>query len=472
MAKPKPKPFPVPLLVERLADKYPDARYELDWETPLQLLVATILAAQCTDERVNKVTVALFKKYPDAQSYAKAKLATLEADVKPTGFYRNKAKAIQGMCQALVEDHAGEVPQDIEQLIQLPGVARKTANVVLNNAFKIPSGIIVDSHVKRVVERLGLVAMTKTTKTEKIEAQLMAVIPKDDWVQFGPALVLHGRYTCTNKKPDCASCILNDKCPKRNVPIEKPEKKDMAKKKTPKPAETDAETPTPTTVSAPALPADWQAALAPEFAKPYFATLMQFVEQERKTHEVFPPPEDVFNAFKFAPFNKVKVLLLGQDPYHDNGQAHGLCFSVKPGVKAPPSLVNMFKELKDDLGCTIPNHGYLEGWAKQGILMLNAVLTVRAHEPASHAGKGWETFTDAVIRTLNERARPVVFMLWGGYAQKKEKLIDGTKHKVLKAAHPSPLSVKKFMGSKPFSAVNAALKDLGEKPIDWQLPNI
>ncbi len=477
MARAKPKPIPIDLLVERLREKYPDARYELDYETPLQLLVATILAAQCTDVRVNQVTATLFQKYRDAKAFAEADRETLEADVKPTGFYRNKARAIQEMCQALIERHAGEVPQDIDALVQLPGVARKTANVVLNNAFKIPSGIIVDGHVDRVVRRMGLVEATPTTKAEKIELQLMAQVPKEDWVHFGPAMVLHGRYTCTNREPACSGCLFNDVCPKLDLPAAKPKKttptpakKEPMARKTPGKASDPPVIPvTPST--GPALPASWQAVLAPEFEKPYFVQLQEFVAQERATHEVFPPTEDVYNAFRYAPYDEVKVLLLGQDPYHDVGQAHGLCFSVKPPIKPPPSLVNMFKELKADLGCKIPNHGCLEGWAKQGVLLLNAVLTVRAHEPASHANHGWETFTDAVIRALSARAKPVVFALWGGYAQKKEKLIDATRHKVLKTAHPSPLSAKKFLGSKPFSAINNALRELGEEPIDWQLPD-
>src|SRR5262249_16387086 len=161
-------------------------------------------------------------------------------------------------------------------------------------------------------------------------------------------------------------------------------------------------------------------------------------------HTVFPPEPDVFNAFKYTPYDKVKVLLLGQDPYHDDGQAHGLCFSVQPGVKPPPSLVNIFKELHDDLGCTVPDHGHLTACAEGGVMVLNAVLTVRAHHAASHKEKGWETFTDAVIRALSARPQPVVFLLWGAYAQKKQELIDTKRHRVLTAGHPSPLSAKKF----------------------------
>jgi uracil-DNA glycosylase len=220
------------------------------------------------------------------------------------------------------------------------------------------------------------------------------------------------------------------------------------------------------------LPADWKAILAEELKKPYFHKLKEFVDKERAEHKVFPPEEDVFNAFKLTPYERVKVLLLGQDPYHDEGQAHGLCFSVRPGVKRPPSLMNILKELHHDLGCTIPNNGYLVPWAEQGVMLLNAVLTVRAHKPTSHKDKGWETFTDAVIRALSERERPIVFLLWGAYAQKKIKLIDTDRHRIVTAAHPSPLSYKKFLGSKCFSAVNKALEELGETPINWQLPDL
>ena len=217
------------------------------------------------------------------------------------------------------------------------------------------------------------------------------------------------------------------------------------------------------------LPADWRKVLADEFAKPYFEDLCAFVEQERAEHAIYPPAEDVFNAFKATPYDRVKVLLLGQDPYHGPKQAHGMCFSVRPGVRPPPSLVNMFKELHDDLGCKIPNHGYLQTWAERGVLLLNAVLTVRAGQANSHKDKGWEQFTDAVIKALDARARPVVFALWGGYAQKKAKLIKGEQHRIVKAAHPSPLSATRYFGSKPFSAINHALEEVGQEPIDWQI---
>jgi uracil-DNA glycosylase len=223
----------------------------------------------------------------------------------------------------------------------------------------------------------------------------------------------------------------------------------------------------------PDLPADWQKVLAEEFTKPYFQELSAFVDEERQHHTVYPPEKDVFNAFKATPYKRVKVMLLGQDPYHGPGQAHGMCFSVQPGVRPPPSLVNIFKELRNDLGCKIPNNGYLVPWANQGVMLLNAVLTVRASEPTSHANHGWETFTDAVIEDLNQRQRPVVFVLWGGYAQKKKKLITEPQHRIVTAAHPSPLSAKKFLGSGTFSAINKALEEVGEEPIiDWQIPDL
>jgi uracil-DNA glycosylase len=442
----------LPEILVRLKKAYPDARYELNWETPLQLLVATILAAQCTDERVNRVTPGLFAKYPDATAFADADVSELEEAVRPTGFYRNKAKAIQGACRALVERFGGEVPETMEEILTLPGVARKTANVVLNTAFRIPSGVIVDTHVARVSPRLGL---TDQQNPERIEEDLMRDVPKEEWCFFGPALVLHGRYVCTARDPKCSECVLNDLCPKRGV--EENLEQVLNKGSLP--------------TMRVDLPPSWQAVLGDELKKPYFKELQTFVDGERAKHQVFPPEEDVFSAFKATPFDQVKVLLLGQDPYHDDGQAHGMCFSVRPGVKPPPSLVNIFKELHSDLGCKIPNNGYLEPWAKQGVMLLNAVLTVQAHQPNSHKDKGWEQFTDAVIRALNDRDKPVVFVLWGGYAQKKQKLIDAPPNKVLTAAHPSPLSMKKFFGSRPFSAIDEALAAFGEKPIDWQLPD-
>jgi uracil-DNA glycosylase len=220
------------------------------------------------------------------------------------------------------------------------------------------------------------------------------------------------------------------------------------------------------------LPPSWQKVVGEELEQPYFQQLEKFVDEERRKYTVYPPEEDVFNALKYTPYNEVNVLLLGQDPYHEEGQAHGLCFSVRPGVKPPPSLVNIFKELHDDLGCKIPNNGCLIPWAKQGVLLLNAVLTVRAHKPNSHKDKGWEKFTDAIIRKVNDKEDRVVFVLWGAYAQKKIKLIDTDRHTIVKAAHPSPLSAAKFFGSRPFSKINQALREAGKPEIDWQIPDL
>jgi uracil-DNA glycosylase len=220
------------------------------------------------------------------------------------------------------------------------------------------------------------------------------------------------------------------------------------------------------------LPQSWQAALRGEMKKPYFAALSEFVDEERRKHTVYPPEADVFAAFEHAPLSEVKVVLIGQDPYPGPNQAHGLCFSVRPGVKPPASLMNMFKELKSDVGFRIPNNGCLIPWADQGMLLLNAVLTVRAGEPNSHKNKGWEKFTDTAIRAVSDKEEPVVFALWGAFAQKKAKLIDTQRHRVVKAAHPSPLSAKMFFGSRPFSKINAALVKVGHSPIDWQLPDV
>ena len=218
---------------------------------------------------------------------------------------------------------------------------------------------------------------------------------------------------------------------------------------------------------------DWLAPLKPEFQKPYYEQLYRFIRQEYASTQVFPPSEDIFNAVHLTPLSKVKVVILGQDPYHNDGQAHGLCFSVKPEVDIPPSLVNIYQELREDLGCYIPNNGYLVKWANQGVLMLNTVLTVRAHQANSHRNQGWEEFTDAAIRILNEQDRPIVFILWGSPAQKKAQMLNNPNHLILKAPHPSPLSAYRgFFGSRPFSKTNEFLETHGIEPIDWQIENI
>jgi uracil-DNA glycosylase len=217
------------------------------------------------------------------------------------------------------------------------------------------------------------------------------------------------------------------------------------------------------------LPDEWQHALAAVLASESFAALSRFVDEERRRAEVYPPEDDVFAALRLAPLSSIKVVILGQDPYHDSGQAHGLCFSVKPPQSPPPSLRNIFKERATDLGLPPPPTGDLTPWAQRGVLLLNTVLTVRAHEPASHTGKGWEAVTDAVIAAINARERPAVFCLWGAHAHKKRGRIDEARHVVVVGAHPSPLSATKFFGSRPFSSINAALLQRGQAPIDWTL---
>lgn len=216
------------------------------------------------------------------------------------------------------------------------------------------------------------------------------------------------------------------------------------------------------------IEASWKEVLKEEFEKEYFKSLTDFIKQEYQTQTVFPPAKLIFNAFNQCPFNDTKVVIIGQDPYHDDNQAHGLCFSVNDGIKTPPSLRNIFKEQEQDLGISIPKNGNLERWAKQGVLLLNATLTVRAHQAASHQRKGWEEFTDAAIRQLANNSEGVVFLLWGNYAQKKVDMIDADKHLILKSVHPSPLSASRgFYGNHHFSRTNEYLKSLGKKEIQW-----
>lgn len=222
-----------------------------------------------------------------------------------------------------------------------------------------------------------------------------------------------------------------------------------------------------------AISNDWLAPLSGEFRKPYYKKLYETVMSEYQTKEIYPAPDDIFNAFAFTPLANVKVVIFGQDPYHEPGQAHGLCFSVKPDVQIPPSLVNIYQELRDDCGCYIPNNGYLKKWADQGVLLLNTVLTVRAHAANSHKNIGWEEFTNAAIRVLNEQDRPIVFILWGRPAQMKKAMLNNPKHMILEAPHPSPLSAYRgFFGSRPFSQTNKFLIANGLDPIDWQIENI
>lgn len=218
---------------------------------------------------------------------------------------------------------------------------------------------------------------------------------------------------------------------------------------------------------------DWDPLLEAEFAKPYYQELRSFLAREYRSRAVYPDMYDIYSALRLTGYDQTKVVILGQDPYHGPGQAHGLSFSVKPGVPAPPSLQNIFKELQDDLGCAIPNNGHLVKWAEQGVLLLNTVLTVQAHNANSHRGKGWESFTDRVIELLNEREKPVVFMLWGSPAQQKMQRIDARRHPIIRSPHPSPLSAYRgFFGSRPFSRANRFLREQGIEEIDWQIPNL
>lgn len=219
---------------------------------------------------------------------------------------------------------------------------------------------------------------------------------------------------------------------------------------------------------------DWLDTVTEEAKKPYYRELYRFVKEEYTKGVIYPLADDIFNAFHFTPLSKVKVVLLGQDPYHNVNQAHGLSFSVLPNQKEiPPSLQNIYKELQDDLGCYIPNNGYLKKWADQGVLLLNTVLTVRAHQANSHQGKGWEQFTDAIIKAVNAQERPIAYLLWGRPAQNKASMLDNPKHLILKAPHPSPLSAYRgFFGCKHFSQVNAFLENNGIEPIDWQIENV
>lgn len=222
-----------------------------------------------------------------------------------------------------------------------------------------------------------------------------------------------------------------------------------------------------------AIANDWLPAMNAEFKKPYYAELYKFVKEEYSKVAVFPPSDEIFSALHLTPLSKVKVVIIGQDPYHNVGQAHGLCFSVRPDVDIPPSLVNIYKELQSDLGCKIPNNGYLVKWAEQGVLLLNTVLTVRAHQANSHQGKGWEQFTDAIIRAVNAEDRPIAYLLWGRPAQSKMSMLDNPKHKVFTAPHPSPLSAHRgFFGCKHFSQANAFLEENGVEPIDWQIEDL
>lgn len=458
-------------MARRLRAQHPSARYELDWKTPGQLLVATVLAAGSKDAAVNEVTPALFSRWPDLRSLAKAAPHELAAVLNPLGLAAQKTKRLLATAGALVEQHGGEVPRSLEALLALPGIGRKTANVVLTQGLGIPSGIIVDVHVSRVARRVGL---TTSEDADEIERQLTALLPRGEWISFGAAGVLHGRYTCLAKQPRCGGCVLADLCPSKVETSAAsgsggwPAEYQLPALPAPKAPPTAA--PPPPLAVPDGLPPDWARLLSAELGSSWFCDLTGRVAADRAKGNVYPPANRVFAAFHFTPLESLKVVLLGQDPYHGEGQAHGLAFSVPPGVKPPPSLVNIFKELHSDLGAEVPATGCLEGWARQGILLLNTALTVREGEPGSHSALGWEKLTDAVIRHVSARPGHTVFVLWGAHARKKAPLVDQGRHTVVEGAHPSPLSQKLWFGSKPFSRIDAALKAHHQAPIDWSLP--
>ncbi|WP_017713601.1 uracil-DNA glycosylase [Prochlorothrix hollandica] len=470
---------PIADLLHRLNLFYPNATYDLHWQTPEQLLIATILAAQTTDERVNQVTAQLFQVYPDVAALAGADRPALEEVLRPTGYYRRKAATVQAVCGELMARFGGKVPPNLEALTSLPGVGRKTANVVLNCAFNQASGIIVDTHGIRVNQRLGL---TQHRQADAIEGDLTALVPRSDWIQWGNAIIYHGRSRCTARSPQCDRCGLQDLCPQVGVrPAPKTALKaalqtaPTSKKAKSSAQQLDLLTSASDPASRPEDPKDWDLGawepwLQDELNQPYFGQLQAFVAQARRQGPVFPPADRVFRAFHLTPPQETRVLLLGQDPYHGIGQAQGLCFSVPPAMTHPPSLRNIFKELQADVGGNIPGQGDLTPWATQGVLLLNAVLTVEAHQANSHKDQGWEQFTDGVIRCLSDRSAHTVFILWGAYARRKESLID-RRHTILTSAHPSPFSARHgFFGSRPFSQTNAALKAQGQREINWILP--
>jgi uracil-DNA glycosylase len=462
----------------RLRAAHPDARYELDWSTPFELLVATILAGGSSDAAVNQVTPAMLQRWPDARALSRADRGALETIIRPLGLQVEKARRLQEAALTLVDRFGGEVPRTMEALLQLPGVQRKTANVVLTNAMGIAAGIIVDRHVARVAQRLGL---SSQREPENIERDLMQQVPQAEWGHFGAASVLHGRRICTAQAPRCGNCPLADLCPSRDTdprrssapqanPFAWPDEYQvpvhhMAKHDT-LPGKSQVRLPE---SGAGRLPDDWAQVLAGDLEQPWYRELTAQVSEERRSSTVYPAEDEVFSAFHLTPFAATRVLLLGQDPYHGPGQAHGLAFSVKPGVKPPPSLVNIYKELQVDLGHKPPNTGCLEPWARKGVMLLNAVLTVRQGEANSHKALGWERLTDAVIRALNQREEHLVFVLWGAYARRKAAIIDSARHSVVEGAHPSPLSAKLWFGSRPFSHINAALEKHGQPAIDWRI---
>lgn len=354
-------------------------RAERDWKTTFQLLVAMALGGAAMSAGVRNALLALFERWPDAATLGAADPKAVVRVLEPLGPDGENAETAIALAAALHARFAGEVPENVDEMVSLPGVNRSVANVVARRAF----GIIAGSTM--------------------------------------------------------------------NMPIE------------------DDEVVPASMVDASRLPADWEAALGASLAALDLPGILERVAGERATGAVFPPTHETFAAFHHTPFAKTRVLLLGQDPYPTPGLAHGLAFSVKRGIKLPQSLANMFRELGDDVGCTFPAHGSLVPWAREGVLLLNSILTVRASEPGSHKNFGWRELTNAVIRALDAREEHLVFVFWGGYARAHAKLVTSGRHTIIEGAHPSPMSVKAFRGSRPYSRINAALRAHDQREIDWSL---
>lgn len=351
-------------------------RVERDWKTTFQLLVAMVLGGAAMTAGVRNALIALFEQWPDAATLGAADPSAVARVLEPLGSDKPNAATAIALAAALHTRFAGEVPENVDAMVSLPGVQRTVANVVARRAFGVVAG----------APPIGL------------------------------------------DEPVPAS-----------------------------------------TVDASRLPADWEAALGPSLDAVDLPGVLARVAGERATGAVFPPAHETFAAFHHTPFAKTRVLLLGQDPYPTPGLAHGLAFSVKRGIKLPQSLANMFRELVDDVGGTFPSHGCLVPWAREGVLLLNSILTVRASEPGSHKNFGWRELTNAVIRTLDAREEHLVFVFWGGYARAHAKLVTSGRHTIIEGAHPSPMSVKAFKGSRPYSRIDEALRAHGQRAIDWSL---
>lgn len=352
-------------------------RAERDWKSDFQLLVAMVLGGASMPAVLRNALLAMFERWPDAAALSTANVTTVTKVLREGGLEKEQAEIAIALAADLQARFGGQVPQNIDEMVSIPGVQRGVANVVVRRAF-------------------GVVAGAAPIEVEE---------------------------------PVPSSALDHSR-----------------------------------------LPANWEAALGEAYPKLDIPGVIERVAGERAVGAVFPPAWETFAAYHHTPFANTRVLILGQDPYPTPGLAHGLAFSVKPGIKMPQSLVNMFQELHDDVGCPMPTSGYLLPWARQGVLLLNSILTVRASEPGSHKLFGWRELTNEVIRALDAREEHVVFVFWGGYARAHAKLVTSGRHTIIEGAHPSPMSVKAWRGSRPYSKINAALRAHGQPEIDWTLP--